>query len=64
MLVYVLISLGLEGAVPYVKCILCLNAFAASGERHDCACYLEPLAKVRLELETNVGFGVVALSIP
>jgi hypothetical protein len=50
--------------VSYIESILCLDAFAASGERRDCACYLKPLSKIRFELKTDVRFGVVALSIP
>lgn len=50
--------------VTYVKRILRLDALAPSGERRHSAGDLEPLSQVCLELEADVGFGVVAVSVP
>jgi len=48
----------------YVKRILRLNTLAARREWRHCASYLEPFSQVGFELEADVGFGVVALSVP
>lgn len=61
--VYILLT-GSHRSVSYVERVLRLDAFAACGERGECAGYLKPLSKVRFEFETDVGFGVVALSVP
>jgi len=48
----------------HIQRILRLNAFAPSGERRHSAGDLEPLSQVCLELEADVGFGIVAVSVP
>lgn len=50
--------------ISYVEFILRLNTFAARGKRRDGPGYLEPFPQVRLELESDVGFGVVAGAVP
>jgi hypothetical protein len=58
--------LGLDqvGFLSYVELVLCLDALAARGERRDRSGYLVPFPEVGLELESDVGFGVVAVAVP
>jgi len=57
-------SLLLVAYETYVKRILRLNTLAPSSERRHCSSYLEPFSQVCLELEADVRFGVVAVSVP